>query len=295
MSYRSLLRLHGMIKDDVVLVSTGPRKQADSLDQLIVFLRYVATGGTHDDISREFGCSVGAVSKYIARVTTALEPIVVEHVKWPDREQREEISEANDSIMSGCIGYIDGIELPLHFKPGPDHALFLNYKKFYSVSAQMVCTDDNRIIYAEIGFVGSTPHESRDYKSTVLWNQSNDYFSHGEYLIGDKAYPLSRHLITPYKSPRGGSLSCEQLIYNRYVSSQRMQIERAVGMLKQRFQILQNGFRIHLSKNREKKEDRIERVNRTALLLCGLHNMLKDFEDDWEMELEPCRTPFPEE
>jgi hypothetical protein len=43
MSYRSLMWLHAMIKDDTVFISTGPRKQAESLDQLIVFLQYVAT------------------------------------------------------------------------------------------------------------------------------------------------------------------------------------------------------------------------------------------------------------
>lgn len=293
-SYRSLLWLHAMIKDDTVFISTGPRKQADSLDQLIVFLRYVATGRKHDDIAKEFGCSIGAVSKYVSRVLTALQPITREHVKWPDTEQRKEICKENDSFLRGCIGYIDGTELPLHFMPGQEHALFMNYKKFYSVSAQMVCTHDNRIIYSLIGFPGSS-HDSRDYKATMLWNESNDYFSPGEYLIGDKAYPLSRHLITPYKSPRGGTLSQDRLTYNRYVSSQRIQIERTFGMLKQRFQILQDGFRIRLPKNIEKKEERFEAIHRLAFLLCGLHNMLKDFEDEWEVELEPSKMAFEED
>lgn len=206
MSYRSLMRLHALIKDDTVFISTGPRKQAESLDQLIVFLRYVATGRKHDDIAKEFGCSVGAVSKYVGRVVTALQPITREHVKWPDMEQRKEICKENDSFLRGCIGYIDGTELPLHFMPRHEHAFLLNHKKFYSVSAQMVCTHDNRIIYSLIGFPGGS-HDSDDYETTMLWKLSNDCFSPGEYLVGDKAYPLSRHLITPYKSPRGGTLS----------------------------------------------------------------------------------------
>lgn len=65
MSYKSLVWLHSKIKDNPVFVSTGPKPQADRLDQLIVFLRYAACGRDHSDISREFGCSQGVVSKYI--------------------------------------------------------------------------------------------------------------------------------------------------------------------------------------------------------------------------------------
>jgi hypothetical protein len=209
-------------------------------------------------------------------------------------EQRKEICKENDSLLRGCIGYIDGTELPLHFRPGHEHALFMNYKKFYSVSAQMVCTHDNRIIYSLVGFPGSL-YDSRDYKTTMLWNLSNECFSPGEYLIGDKAYPLNRHLITPYKSPRGGTLSQDRLTYKQYVSSQRIQIERTFGMLKQRFQILQDGFRIRLPKNINKQEERFEAIHRLAFLLCGLHDMLKDFEDEWKVELEPSRIVFEED
>ncbi|KAA8916102.1 hypothetical protein TRICI_001753 [Trichomonascus ciferrii] len=269
------------VKDGTI--DTG---DADSLDQLIVFLRYVATGRKHDDIAEEFGCSVGAVTKYVTRVVTALQRITAEQVKWPDSEQRNEICKGSGSLLRGCIGYIDGVELPVHFMSGPRHAMhavLLNSKGFYSVSAQIVCTHDNRIIYALIGFPGSS-YDSYNYQSTMLWNKSNDCFSPGEYLIGDKAYPLSRHLITPYKCPKGGTLSQDQLTYNRYVSSQRIPIERTVGMLRQRFQILQHGFRIHVSKNIEKREERFEAIHRVAFLLCGLHNMLKDFGDDWNVE-----------
>lgn len=65
MLYKSLVWLHSKIKDNPVFVSTGPKPQADSLDQLIVFLKYAACGGDHSDISMEFGCSQGVVSKYI--------------------------------------------------------------------------------------------------------------------------------------------------------------------------------------------------------------------------------------
>lgn len=66
-------------------------------------------------------------------------------------------------------------------------------------------------------------------------------------------------------------------------------------MLKQRFQILKDGFRIRLPKNIGKQEERFESIHRLAFLLCGLHNMLKDFEDEWKIELEPSIMGFEED
>lgn len=142
------------------------------------------------------------------------------------------------------------------------------------------------MIIAMVGFAGSS-YKTYDYMGTSLWNESKNWFSRGEYLIGDKAYPLSRNMITPYKHPRDGTLTPEQLACNRYVTSQGNHVARTFGMLKQRFKILQDGFQIRMSKNIEKREERDERINRIGFLLCGLHNMLKDFEDDWAFELDP--------
>ncbi|MBM6387039.1 MAG: hypothetical protein JSY10_24090 [Paenibacillus sp.] len=56
------------------------------------------------------------------------------------------------------------------------------------------------------------------------------YFPTDGYLVGDSAYPLSRHLIVPY--PNSESLSNPyKRRFNRMLSASRVSIERTFGLL----------------------------------------------------------------
>ena len=54
------------------------------------------------------------------------------------------------------------------------------------------------------------------------------------HIIGDSAYPMSNHLITPYKA-RGVTLNDKQKKFNTHLSSKRAVIERAFALLGLRF------------------------------------------------------------
>lgn len=56
------------------------------------------------------------------------------------------------------------------------------------------------------------------------------------HILGDSAYPLKLHLITPYKDT--GALSFKQKAFNQKLSSVRIKIEHCFGLLKQRFRQL---------------------------------------------------------
>ena len=53
-------------------------------------------------------------------------------------------------------------------------------------------------------------------------------------MIGDAAYPLTEHIITPFKK-RGEPLTMEQQQFNYIQSSTRMCIQKTFGVLKGRF------------------------------------------------------------
>lgn len=58
----------------------------------------------------------------------------------------------------------------------------------------------------------------------------------GKYLLGDSAYPCSNVLITPFRD--NGHLTNAQKHFNVKLSSCRVKIEHAFGILKQRFRQL---------------------------------------------------------
>ncbi|KAJ3252449.1 hypothetical protein HDU77_005112, partial [Chytriomyces hyalinus] len=71
------------------------------------------------------------------------------------------------------------------------------YKKFYGFNAQLVCDDKRRIIYYHIGSIASN-HDSTVFKRMHLYQQPQNFFSNGEYLLADSGYALSKHMVTPY-------------------------------------------------------------------------------------------------
>ena len=54
------------------------------------------------------------------------------------------------------------------------------------------------------------------------------------HIIGDSAYPMSNHLIVPYKA-RGTKLTDQQKKFNTHLASKRAVIERAFALLGLRF------------------------------------------------------------
>jgi hypothetical protein len=65
-------------------------------------------------------------------------------------------------------------------------------------------------------------------------------------ILGDTGYINSYYpinIITKYKAPRGGALTQEQVNYNYAHGQERNPIERLLGILKSRFEFLQDGYR----------------------------------------------------
>jgi hypothetical protein len=91
------------------------------------------------------------------------------------------------------------------------------------------------------------------------------YFPRDGYLIGDSAYPLSRHLIVPY--PNSESLSNPyKRSFNKMLSASRVSIERAFGLLVARWRFL--AYHIYIL-------DQID-INDVISACCVLHNICID-------------------
>ena len=94
------------------------------------------------------------------------------------------------------------------------------------------------------------------------------------HIIGDSAYPMSNHLIAPYKH-RGVKLTNTQKKFNTHLSSKRAVIERAFALLGLRFP------RVTLLHFRSNKK-RIQCV----VACCVLHNwcLIEDNDDESAFE-----------
>ena len=65
---------------------------------------------------------------------------------------------------------------------------------------------------------------------------SEEYFYEDSHLIGDSAYTLQNHVLTPYKD--NGFLTDEQKHFNTVHAKLRSMVERSIGLLKNRWRWL---------------------------------------------------------
>ena len=77
------------------------------------------------------------------------------------------------------------------------------------------------------------------------------FFSEDEYIMGDSAYPLSKHMLCPYKAH--GDIPNDNLAFNLHFSGVRVIIEHVMGLLKARWSSLR-GIRMQFRKKSDLKD-----------------------------------------
>ena len=156
-------------------------------------------------------------------------------IRWPSPESRNRESFINYDRAGfvGTVGSLDGTDIVLDNKPGGEYKgeQFFNRKKRYAIDLCAICNSDLTFTYYLTGF-SNAAHDSRVFSSTQLYHHPEDFFSPGQYLLADSAYAASRYLVAPYKAPAANK--AENKAFNKLLSSCRVNIEHAFGVLKGR-------------------------------------------------------------
>lgn len=173
-----------------------------------------------------------------------------------------------------CIGAIDGRHIRIK-KPPNGGSKFWNFKGFHSIPLQAVVGADYKFLCIDVGGFGSqsdggTFHASKLYsclsknalKLPVTDEMPNSEIILPYVMVGDGAYPLMEHLMTPY---RGLDLELEKEIFNKRLSRARMVVECAFGIVCEIFRIFYHTI--------EQGPKVAELIAKTT---CILHNVIID-------------------
>jgi len=132
--------------------------------------------------------------------------------------------------------------------------------------------------YADDSGTGST-HDAAVIKRIDLWDNPDDYFlNDSHYILGDGAYPLTNFLIKPFRRSEVSNDPEIRSNFNMQLSSARVNVEHAIGILKMRFPILQ---RLGVNVDGDDSHERAMKIIRAA---ACLHNFLLDLGDKFELE-----------
>ncbi|KAF7323379.1 DDE Tnp4 domain-containing protein [Mycena chlorophos] len=191
------------------------------------------------------GLGKGTIPRCTRRVITAIlgSGMLAKYVRMPTPSEKESAKVWVEKTFGGCPegreGWcmVDGTLIPLAFRPNWYGPSYFDRKKNYSMNLQVVNLPNLQIIDIGYGHTGST-HDATAWMGTRMYQQLDTLLGPGEFVWGDSAYPISRWLTAPFKSPE--SNDPDNTKFNNHVSYVRVRSEHCIGFLKGRLQSLKS-------------------------------------------------------
>ncbi|XP_071139762.1 putative nuclease HARBI1 [Mytilus edulis] len=258
------------------------------IEQVLIALRYYATGSFMQVVGDTVGVDKSTVSRCITRVSTVLASKAGDFIKWPSEDRKREIKNGyyENGGFPGVIGCIDGTHARIQ-APAQDEPSFVNRKGYHSINVQAICDHEGRFTNLVARWPGSV-HDSHILRCSKILEHLELTHKRVEngIVLGDSGYGCKSFLMTPFMRP---TEDCHER-FNRAHTKTRCCIERTFGWWKKRFNCLHSGVRVHPEKAC------------TMIMACAvLHNIainLKEPMDDADEVDDSCiDIPFrgPEE
>ena len=238
-----------------------------------MFLYYLTCEGSWSHVGLLFGRQCDVVKRYVQIIAHVLaHELKDEYIQWPNAEEQHKTARhwLDHSMFLGAMGVVDGTHIKLLDIPTQDwSAKWKCYKGYHACNVQAIVDEDLRWRWIGIGCHGSM-HDSGAFKSFAVSHDRKTYpILPSHHILGDPAYELSTWLLTPYD----GSLQHAQQQYNTLHSAARMSVERAFGVMKQRFPRLR-GIKVGRALKKGSKDRKWDMIWNTITAYFVLHNML---------------------
>ncbi|XP_072140969.1 uncharacterized protein [Dermacentor andersoni] len=244
-----------------------PRVSAEKT--CLVVLCYLGGQCSMYSLADRFDLAVSTVHSCVVRMLDFLNSVSEEVIAWPGRQEQER-SKASFLAKTGgkgpqnTVGCIDGCHVEIN-KPTESPHSYYNRKKWPSIVLQGIVNDRNKFLDVFIGFPGSA-HDARVLRESPFFEEAALKCCNG-YILGDSAYPLLPWLMTPYRDNEATFPSWKKK-FNVVHSQQRVAVENAFGLLKQRFR------RLYLVDAAS-----IKQCVLTVMGACVLHNLCNEERD----------------
>ncbi|KAH8021958.1 hypothetical protein HPB51_019602 [Rhipicephalus microplus] len=252
------------------------RQKITALKTMQIALAYLGTQWSMNAIADKFGVSESTVHVAIRRVLDFLLSISEREIRWPNDEEAARNKRAFralgrcDGVEAGLpdvISAIDGCHVRIT-RPTDCEEDYYNSNEFHSIILQAVCDADMVFFGVFVGFPGRA-HDARVLEESFLFEEAASRFD-GGYLLGDAAYPLLPWLLPPYRHVTS-SWQPWMSKFNHVHSKQRVVIEIAFGLLKERFRRLD---KIDVNS--------IPQAVEIVMAACVMHNLARRHVDVFE-------------
>ncbi|XP_054921067.2 putative nuclease HARBI1 [Dermacentor andersoni] len=226
---------------------------------------YAANKTCMRNVASRFDLSESSVYRILHRVADFLLTLGQSLIKFPADLENLTRSFEKVSGMPDVVGCIDGSYIKIQCPEKKVASTYCNRHHYLSLTLQAVCDDKRRFLDAFIGS-SSKMHDSHVFSLSPLSKKISAVCQGSYHLLGDAAYPLREHLLTPYRDY--GALTKQQKHFNYKFSATRVLIENAFSTLKKRFRQL-----MYLELRT------IPWLNKFIISCCVLHNLCIEYGD----------------
>jgi hypothetical protein len=245
--FKRKFRLTFVAAEDVLLV-IGADLQSETLrnmaltprQQLLVFLRFVASNSIYSTLADAHGISIATVSRCIHKVCDCIIRHFHNDVHFPINTNRLAQDFFEVAGMPSVAGCVDGTHINI-LAPHENENQYVDRHHNHSINALGVCGPDLRVYYINSRWPGAT-NDSRVLRNSKLaedWNNGYRPFPDAM-LLADSGFPCLPWNLTPIlvvnRTPAEDA-------YNRAHKKTRRLIECCFGVLKKRFMVLATGIR----------------------------------------------------
>lgn len=210
--------------------------------QLLIALRFYATGSFHMMDADLFGVHQTTVTRIVHKVSRILASLSGDYIKFPTIEQQaaQRLRFFQIDNFPNVIGLIDGTHIEIEKPSVPHSELYRNRKSYFSINVQLMMDADFKINDIVARWYGSA-HDSRVFFNSRLYDKLED-MQNDSWILGDSGYQCLPFLLTPFLNPNNQP----EERYNSAHKRTRNLIERGIGCWKRRFPVLKYVLRAKL-------------------------------------------------
>lgn len=258
-----------MVNPHVARQDTSMRNCIPPEKILAIGVYRLAHGNSYVSIAPVFNVGKSTVIEAVQDVVNVLYDQRNQYIKFPTTIAQTteciETFQGTRSNLPNVVGATDSTHIPI-IAPRVDAVDYFSRYQQHDMIIQGVVNGTGKFIDAAAGFPGSN-HDARVLRNSNIYQEAEngnilqaplvniDENDIGPYLVGDSAYPLAPWLIKPF--PEGTNDPDEK------ISRARVGVERAFGILKDRWRVLQ-----------KRLDSSLNFAIKTTIACIVLHNFL---------------------
>ena len=209
--------------------------------QLLLCLRYLSGNAFYHLNGDSHGVHKSPVCRIIKRVVITINKHIYDelvHLPEDSDSVRQQFFEV--AGMPSVCGLVDGSLIKIK-APNTNEHQYVDRHGNHSINAIFVCGPRLEFFFCSARYPGSL-HDSRAFRNSSLYTliERNWRPFPSAIILGDSAFPNKEWLIPPLHAP----ISEAERRFNASHTSSRAIIERAFGVLKQRFNVLKTPIRV---------------------------------------------------